>query len=345
MEIAFDTRTKCPVYVLERLQPQEQGSSSKENSAQVIATDSSANAKGQIQDVSSGTHKKRRHYFRQESSVPPRVAEQHFSRKSHYKHSGYDRGHMAPAADFEKDDDKSTTYTLANICPQVPSFNRTLWVRLENLVRRIALEESSSPMKNSTTYVVTGPLWLPTQKDSNNRHFRMSFDAIGVPPSLVSVPTHFFKVILVVDEDDPTTGKAIKGNTQMDGDKGVHVRVNKFAAFVMPNAEPQESTSKKGGQRKSLDQYLVKLSDLETVSGLHFFPHLLHRSIDDHMGARWADQLTEDQWAVIHKHMDGVDLFRQIEDGGAPIKQNRVKRKKADPIQKMVHICQKGRCS
>jgi len=93
-----------------------------------------------------------------------------------YQGSGYDRGHLAPAADMgwsEKAMEESFLYS--NMSPQAPSFNRGIWKRLEEQVRQWAID-------NQSIYVVTGPILtdnLPT---------------IGM--NKVSVPQYYYKVIL-----------------------------------------------------------------------------------------------------------------------------------------------------
>ncbi len=98
-----------------------------------------------------------------------------------YGGSGYDRGHLAPAADMEW----STTameesFYYSNISPQEPSFNRGIWKRLEELVRTWAIE-------NNSIYIVTGPV------------LKNGLTTIG--SNKVSVPNYFYKVIL--DYTDP----------------------------------------------------------------------------------------------------------------------------------------------
>ena len=45
-----------------------------------------------------------------------------------YKKSGYDRGHMAPAADFRWSfDAMNDTFYLSNMCPQTHAFNAGIW--------------------------------------------------------------------------------------------------------------------------------------------------------------------------------------------------------------------------
>ncbi|MDH5610003.1 MAG: DNA/RNA non-specific endonuclease, partial [Cyclobacteriaceae bacterium] len=95
---------------------------------------------------------------------------------SDYHHSGYDRGHLAPAADMGWSlQSMSESFYFSNICPQDPSFNRGIWKRLEEQVRTWAIE-------NEAVWVVTGPVLTD------------SLPAIGT--NQVSVPRYFYKVIL-----------------------------------------------------------------------------------------------------------------------------------------------------
>lgn len=225
LQIAFDTRTRTPVYALERVRPHDWPK----------------------------IHK-RRPNFHEETSLP----EIHRSRNSHYKHSGYDRGHMAPAADFNNDPD---TFALTNTCPQHAGLNRTLWAQLEGWVRRVAERNAaaSTTTTTRTTYVLTGPLWLPVQQ-TQPAEFEYRYTALGHPPSLLHVPTHFFKVVVVVDEQEQS--------------------ITQFACFVFPNTEPD---------KPSLEDYLVRWTDLEAVIGMKLFPH--NSGISER-----ADELTIGVW-------------------------------------------------
>ena len=97
-----------------------------------------------------------------------------------YTRSGYDRGHMAPAADF-KDSYQvmKETFYMSNICPQQPQFNRGIWLELEKMVRAWAY-------KYQKIYVVTGPVLQP-----------------GLPTigrlNKVAVPKQFYKVVLYIN--------------------------------------------------------------------------------------------------------------------------------------------------
>ena len=95
---------------------------------------------------------------------------------SDYKGSGYDRGHLAPAADmaFSAEAMKHSFY-YSNISPQDPSFNRGIWKKLEEQVRFFAETEKK-------IYVVSGPVF--SEKDS-----------VHIGNHQITVPEKFYKVI------------------------------------------------------------------------------------------------------------------------------------------------------
>lgn len=93
-----------------------------------------------------------------------------------YSKSGYDRGHLAPAADMRWSEiamDESFYYS--NMSPQLPSFNRGIWKKLEEKVREWAIALDS-------VCIVTGPI------------LSESLSTIG--PNKVSVPKYYYKAIL-----------------------------------------------------------------------------------------------------------------------------------------------------
>ncbi|MEH3144956.1 MAG: DNA/RNA non-specific endonuclease [Methylobacterium frigidaeris] len=69
-----------------------------------------------------------------------------------YAGSGWDRGHMAPSGDMPDPEAQEESFSLANIVPQNPDFNRTLWAGIEAAVRNLAVERGD-------LHVVTGPLF------------------------------------------------------------------------------------------------------------------------------------------------------------------------------------------
>lgn len=56
-----------------------------------------------------------------------------------YTRSGYDRGHLCPAADRSRSKtNMRTTFIMTNVCPQAPTLNRGEWKKLETACRNIA---------------------------------------------------------------------------------------------------------------------------------------------------------------------------------------------------------------
>ncbi|MDR2543345.1 MAG: DNA/RNA non-specific endonuclease [Treponema sp.] len=71
------------------------------------------------------------------------LAEHGYSLPHHndFTRSGFDRGHMAPNADFNDTSENATlTFFIANIWPQTPHVNRVEWLVTENHTRRLASE-------------------------------------------------------------------------------------------------------------------------------------------------------------------------------------------------------------
>lgn len=93
-----------------------------------------------------------------------------------YKGSGYDRGHLAPAADMAWSiTTMAESFYFSNMSPQAPQFNRGIWKKLEELVRTWAIE-------NESIYIVTGPIL--------DNHLKR------IGPDQVAVPEYYYKVIL-----------------------------------------------------------------------------------------------------------------------------------------------------
>ncbi|MFO7934525.1 MAG: DNA/RNA non-specific endonuclease [Bacteroidales bacterium] len=115
--------------------------------------------------------------FRTDTSIPTGSAA-----LEDYRGSGFDRGHLAPAGDMKWDlRAMSETFLLSNMSPQDPSFNRGIWRRLEEQVRRWAIKKDS-------IYVITGPVLDPIDS------------LIGT--NRVGVPAYYFKVLVDLSPPD-----------------------------------------------------------------------------------------------------------------------------------------------
>jgi len=98
-----------------------------------------------------------------------------------YKNSGYDRGHLFPAADAWDSNSMNDCFYLSNMSPQIHAFNAGIWEKLETQVRDWAY-------KLDTLYIATAGILkdgLPT---------------IGTDS--VAVPEYFYKVILCKNGSD-----------------------------------------------------------------------------------------------------------------------------------------------
>lgn len=100
--------------------------------------------------------------------------------KDYYK-SGYDRGHLSPAANFRFNliASKEINY-YTNITPQYYSFNRGIWKKLENQVRKWAYDYD-------TLYIISGPILIGGLSTIGNG---------------VIVPDFYYKAIIAVKDSE-----------------------------------------------------------------------------------------------------------------------------------------------
>lgn len=114
----------------------------------------------------------------------PKVSENETATIYDYKNSGWDRGHMAPAADMKwSEQAMKESFYLSNICPQNNNLNSGIWKDLEEQVRGLATE-------NGNLYIVCGPI---VSKQPNT-----------IGDSKVAIPDAFYKVLLRKDNNDWT---------------------------------------------------------------------------------------------------------------------------------------------
>jgi len=92
-----------------------------------------------------------------------------------YTHSGFDRGHLKPAADSKSSSERmAASFLMTNVAPQTPQLNRGSWKQLEETTRDWAHELGE-------VYVVCGP-GLETQGQ--------------LASGQVEVPSTYWKAIL-----------------------------------------------------------------------------------------------------------------------------------------------------
>jgi endonuclease G len=118
--------------------------------------------------------------FRTDPQIPTGSAD-----PDDYLGSGFDRGHLAPAADFAwAPEAMDATFYLSNISPMEHSFNAGDWRRIESFIHRLAEEDGRR------LWIVTGPILV----------FGDASPA-RIGPNGVAVPERFYKI--AVDVSSP----------------------------------------------------------------------------------------------------------------------------------------------
>ena len=113
---------------------------------------------------------RRKDAFHAEETLPSTVR----AELSDYARSGYDRGHMSPAADMPTEEAQHQSFTLANIVPQNRENNQVLWSAIEGATRHLTNQRGE-------LYVMTGPIFEGDRIERIN--------------SRVFVPTHVYKAV------------------------------------------------------------------------------------------------------------------------------------------------------
>ena len=133
-----------------------------------------------------------------------------------YKGSGYDRGHLAPAADLAySKETMSESFYMSNMSPQTGGLNRGVWKDLEAEVREWTQAFGS-------IYVISGPV---LEKDS--------YPTIG--ENKVAVPEYYYKVLFAPEGKDgkPEMIAFLMPNEKLKED---------YFAFVVPVDEVEART-------------------------------------------------------------------------------------------------------
>jgi endonuclease G len=150
--VLYSVETKTPVYVVEKLNY-----------------------------LRLGSKEPRTNHFHEE----PMLSLSERSTLKDYNHSGYDRGHMAPAADMPNSLAMEQSFSLANMVPQSSKLNRGIWAKsVEKPTREYVKKRSKGDV-----YVFTGPVYNGSVKT--------------VGPNRVRVPDYVFKLVY-----DSGTGKS-----------------------------------------------------------------------------------------------------------------------------------------
>lgn len=117
---------------------------------------------------------------RQDRFLPDPQLRRYSNLDSDYRGSGFDRGHLSPAADARCNaTHMEESFYFTNMAPQTPALNRGQWKNLEEWTRYLAVQ-------NDSVYVRAGCV------GESHRIQR------------VAVPTHCWKIILVKSTNETT---------------------------------------------------------------------------------------------------------------------------------------------
>ncbi|XP_012672100.2 endonuclease G, mitochondrial [Clupea harengus] len=162
----------------------------------------------------------------------------HRATNADYRGTGFDRGHLAAAANHKwSQKAMDDTFYLSNVSPQDPHMNRNAWNNLEQYCRSLTKHYLN-------VFVCTGPLYLPRQEPDGKLYVK--YQVVG--KNHVAVPTHFFKVLILEKQ---------RGEVEL-------------RSYVMPNMPVDEKIP--------LERFLVPIESIERASGLLFVANIMKRT-------------------------------------------------------------------
>lgn len=194
----------------------------------------------------------RRDAFYPEEALPARDR----AELNDYARSGYDRGHLAPSANFATRSAQAESFSLANMVPQVHVNNAGVWADIEAAVRHLATDEGE-------LYVISGPAFVGG-----------SLQRVG----RVLKPTHLWKVVYsprqqragayVVTNDETRTYSAMSVSElqKLTGVNALPGASQKIRDGRMKLPEPQAPDgNREKGQSKTRENEGVTLRDYTSV--------------------------------------------------------------------------------
>ena len=129
-----------------------------------------------------------------------------------YKGTGYDRGHLAPAADMKYNSNSmSESFYLSNISPQSANFNRGIWKKIEKQIRDWSYMYGE-------LIIITGPI-LECE----------NFGKIGT--NSVTIPKWYYKVVIDPDNYKRNLAILIENTGSSNSVKSYVITIDKLEEF------------------------------------------------------------------------------------------------------------------
>ena len=165
-----------------------------------------------------------------------------------FGNSGFDRGHMTPNADRDKETSipiNQATFLMSNMVAQAPDNNQGPWADFENYLRTL--------LPANEVYIVSGPAGIG---GTGSNGF-----ANTIANGHVTVPASTWKVVLVIAKGDNDLSRV--------------TAATRTIAVNMPNSQ--------GIRNNPWQTYLTTVDAVETLTGYDFFanvPDAIENSIE-----------------------------------------------------------------
>jgi endonuclease G, mitochondrial len=155
-----------------------------------------------------------------------------------YTGSGFDRGHIVPAADRDRTpEDAAAVFYMSNIAPQAPDNNRGPWEKLESYCRTLV-------KSGKELYIIAGP--------TGKGGIGSAGSATTIASNKITVPAAFWKIVVINNRP----GLGLDGITQ-------NTRV---IAVLIPNQQ--------GIKDAKWQQFRTNVRALEQRTGYDFLSNL-----------------------------------------------------------------------
>ncbi|MDA8596290.1 DNA/RNA non-specific endonuclease [Flavobacteriaceae bacterium] len=154
-----------------------------------------------------------------------------------YTHTGYDRGHLAPANLFSHNyTELKETFYLSNISPQVPNLNRGKWKQLETKI-------AEAVKKVDSIHINTGPI------------FSVPSSTLGA--SQIIIPSAFYKTILIYNKGKKYTMAFLLPNERIEAELSHYeVTIDEIEEITKINFYPLLDESYEVVNQKQVYSYL-----------------------------------------------------------------------------------------
>lgn len=165
----------------------------------------------------------------------------------------YEQGHLAAAANHKWCQEAyNDTFLISNMVPQEKKLNNGVWKTIENYCRDKAMND-----KVCNVHVYSGPLYLKGKKNKEGTKVEDFYDRADLSTLEQKggkvVPTHFFKVIIVENEDGT---------------------VKESECYVMPKLDKEDTDIQKEAKLDNKEavqnKYAQHINTIEILSGLKF---------------------------------------------------------------------------